>query len=396
MSLHVDKSTWTRVAFGDVIDSVTDRVDNPTDAGVERYVGLEHLDPGVLIVQRWDSPDKVEAQKLRFRPGDVIFGRRRAYQKKVARADFEGICSAHALVLRARPGRIDPDFLPVFVSSDYFLDRAISISVGSLSPTVNWGDLKAEEFLLPPLPEQKSIADLLWAVERHRRSAGTRGQTLKAVTRIRFAERVGEGVLRTAWPILPTHRLVTSGPTNGKSAPATEDTGGIPTLSISAVRDGRVRGGSSIKYLSLDGKSVESFVLQRDDFLVVRGNGNKGLTGLGGLVGDGLPEGCIYPDLLIRIRFDRVQILPEFAAALWNSTEAHDRLLTKAKSTNGIWKINGKDIKSHELVVPPKRIQEEIMGEMADLRDAIAETQRESEALSALKSTLLADIFGGL
>ena len=172
MSLNLDKSTWKYVAFGDVIDSITDRVDNPSEAGVDRYVGLEHLDPGVMTVQRWDSPDKVAAQKLRFRPGDVVFGRRRAYQKKVAKAEFEGICSAHALVLRARPDYVDPDFLPVFLSSDYFLERAIEISVGSLSPTVNWRDLKVQEFNLPPLDQQKRIADILWAAERHRLNLG--------------------------------------------------------------------------------------------------------------------------------------------------------------------------------------------------------------------------------
>ena len=161
MSLNLDKSAWKRVAFGDVIESVTERVDDPSQSGVDRYVGLEHLDPGVMTVQRWDTPDKVEAQKLRFQPGDVIFGRRRAYQKKVALAEFEGICSAHALVLRARPDHIEPAFLPVFLSSDYFLDRAISISVGSLSPTVNWRDLKTQEFDLPPFDEQKRIADHL-------------------------------------------------------------------------------------------------------------------------------------------------------------------------------------------------------------------------------------------
>jgi type I restriction enzyme, S subunit len=181
MSLDLDKSTWKRVAFGDVIENVTVRVDNPSAAGVGRYVGLEHLDPGVMTVQRWDSPDKVEAQKLRFQPGDVIFGRRRAYQKKVARADFEGICSAHALVLRARPDAMVSDFLPLFLASDYFLDRAISISVGSLSPTVNWRDLKVQEFDLPPLDEQQRIADLLWAVEREREDASALRAALAAV-----------------------------------------------------------------------------------------------------------------------------------------------------------------------------------------------------------------------
>lgn len=181
MNLNLDKTSWKRVAFGDVIDSITDRVDDPSSAGVDRYVGLEHLDPGVMTVQRWDTPDKVAAQKLRFQPGDVIFGRRRAYQKKVALAEFEGICSAHALVLRARPDYVDPEFLPVFLSSDYFLDRAVAISVGSLSPTVNWRDLKAQEFDLPPLDEQKRIADLLWALERHRQTLNAEGAELSEV-----------------------------------------------------------------------------------------------------------------------------------------------------------------------------------------------------------------------
>ncbi len=183
MTLAVDKSTWTKMKFEDFVQNVTDRVNDPSTSGADRYVGLEHLDPGTMVVSRWGSPDEVEAQKLRFRSGDVIFGRRRAYQRKVARADFDGICSAHALVLRARPERVHPDFLPVFLSSDLFLDRAIKISVGSLSPTVNWRDLRVQEFLLPPLPDQQRIADLLWAAERHRESL------VKVVEQIQAAKR---------------------------------------------------------------------------------------------------------------------------------------------------------------------------------------------------------------
>ena len=59
---------------------------------------------------------------------------------------------------------VDKDFFPLFISSDYFLDAAIKISVGSLSPTINWRDLKELEFELPTLPEQKRLAQALWAV----------------------------------------------------------------------------------------------------------------------------------------------------------------------------------------------------------------------------------------
>ncbi len=167
MSAPIDKSTWKKVKFGELAQSITERVDDPSSCGMDRYVGLEHLDPGCMTVKRWASPEAVTSTKLKFQPGDVIFGRRRAYQKKVVRADFSGICSAHALVLRARPEQMLPEFLSVFMSSDAFLDRAVQISVGSLSPTVNWGTLAQQEFLVPPIDEQKRIADLLWSVENH-------------------------------------------------------------------------------------------------------------------------------------------------------------------------------------------------------------------------------------
>lgn len=61
---------------------------------------------------------------------------------------------------------MDKEFFPLFISSDYFLDAAIKISVGSLSPTINWRDLKDLEFELPPLEEQKKLAEVLWAVNR--------------------------------------------------------------------------------------------------------------------------------------------------------------------------------------------------------------------------------------
>jgi type I restriction enzyme S subunit len=167
VSESIDKSTWEKVKFGELAQSITERVDDPASCGMDRYVGLEHLDPECMTIKRWDAPEAVTSTKLKFQPGDVIFGRRRAYQKKVACADFSGICSAHALVLRARPERMLSEFLPVFMSSDAFLDRAVQISVGSLSPTVNWGTLAQQGFLVPPIDEQKRIADLLWSAESH-------------------------------------------------------------------------------------------------------------------------------------------------------------------------------------------------------------------------------------
>lgn len=158
------KPGWKMVKFGDIAQNVAVRVD-PADAKTDVYVGLEHLDPSTLHLRQWGHPSDVTGQKLSFKKDDVIFGRRRAYQRKLAVAEFDGICSAHAMVVRAKPKMILPEFFPFFLQSDMFMERAIEISVGSLSPTINWKTLKVQEFPLPPLDEQKRIAEILWAAD---------------------------------------------------------------------------------------------------------------------------------------------------------------------------------------------------------------------------------------
>ena len=137
----------------------------PVEEDKYTYLGLEHLDTGSLTVTRFGSDVAPIGEKLVMKKGDVLFGKRRAYQKKVAIAPFDGI-SAHGMVLRPKEEVIDKDFFPLFISSDYFLDAAINISVGSLSPTINWRDLKVLEFELPSLEEQRKLAKALWAVIR--------------------------------------------------------------------------------------------------------------------------------------------------------------------------------------------------------------------------------------
>lgn len=181
------KDGRTRVRFDQIATQINDRVDNPAEAGVDRYVGLEHLDPDSLRIRRWGGPTDVESTKLRFLPGDIIFGKRRVYQRKVAVADFEGICSAHAMVLRVKPGAVLPEFLPFFMQSDLFMERALRISVGSLSPTINWTTLASEEFILPSVQEQARLVEVLKAItycEQSLRTAEHRGRELLDALRV--------------------------------------------------------------------------------------------------------------------------------------------------------------------------------------------------------------------
>lgn len=151
--------------FDQIVINITEKK-KPVEEDKYTYIGLEHLDSQNLKVSRWGSDIAPKGEKLVMKKGDVLFGKRRAYQKKVAISPFDGIFSAHGMVLRPNEEIIDKNFFPLFISSDYFLDAAIKISVGSLSPTINWRDLKELKFQLPDLDKQKKLADMLWSINR--------------------------------------------------------------------------------------------------------------------------------------------------------------------------------------------------------------------------------------
>jgi len=392
--------------FGDMAQNVTDRID-PAEADGDVYVGLEHLDPGSLRIRRWGTPADVIGQKLKFRRGDVIFGKRRAYQRKLAVAECDGICSAHAMVVRAKPKVVLPEFLPFLMQSDMFMERAVEISVGSLSPTINWKTLKVQEFPLPPLDEQRRIAAILWAADETTEtwlSAGQRASAL--IDRLTAAFLAGEstpsqerrktcyGMLPVEWEVVPCEKLFGSPPRNGWSAPANAEGRGYPTLSIGAVRDGRVIPDGNVKLVDANESEVSSYFLRPGDVLVVRGNGNRDLCGRCGVV-TGVPKGCFYPDLLIRVAFDESRLIPEFAVLEWNSPTVHRSLLSRAKSTNGIWKVNGKDLRKHEFIVPPLGEQQAFMDMIAGPRAAAARIGDHLAKARNVRACLLNNLVGG-
>jgi type I restriction enzyme S subunit len=189
----LDKSNWKSVPFEKIASKISETV-NPNKTDLEIYVGLEHIDTENIHIKRFGTPADVSGGKLKCYPGDVIFGKRRAYQRKAAIVDFEGICSAHAFVFRANPDLIDPKLFPFFLHSDQFMHRMVDISVGGLSPTINWGDLKHQEFLLPPKEEQTKLAELLWAmdevIEKEKQTLLANNTLLKSIQKKLFLDNV--------------------------------------------------------------------------------------------------------------------------------------------------------------------------------------------------------------
>lgn len=158
--------SWKRVKFGEVVRQVKTKVD-PETAGLERYVAGDHMDTDDLRVRRWGEVGDGylgPAFHMSFKPGHVLYGSRRTYLRKVAVADFEGICANTTFVLEsADPKTVLPDFLPFVMQTEAFHEHSKRESKGSVNPYVNFSDLAWYEFALPPVEEQRRIASLLGA-----------------------------------------------------------------------------------------------------------------------------------------------------------------------------------------------------------------------------------------
>ena len=173
------------VRFGDVVKNANLVEKDPEKAGIERIVGLEHIDPENLHIRRWKDAGNGTSFSRKFVPGQTLFGKRRAYQRKVAFAEFEGICSGDILTFEPKdPKILSPELLPFICQSDAFFEHALGTSAGSLSPRTSWKALAGFEFPLPPLPEQKRIAEILWAADE---AIFTHSSLVHAIRNAQFA-----------------------------------------------------------------------------------------------------------------------------------------------------------------------------------------------------------------
>ena len=143
-----------QVKLGDV--ALESRETYKGDKSGMPIVGLEHITPGEVTLSNWDT-DTDNTFTKRFRKGDMLFGRRRAYLKKAAQAPFDGICSGDITVIRAKEDLLSPELLPFIIQNDNLFDFAVGKSAGSLSPRVKWDNLKNYTFELPSMEEQQKL-----------------------------------------------------------------------------------------------------------------------------------------------------------------------------------------------------------------------------------------------
>lgn len=374
--------------FEDIAINSTEKK-KPVESDKEHYLGLEHLDSGTFKVSRFGSEVAPIGDKLIMKKGDVLFGKRRAYQKKVAIAPFDGIFSAHGMVLRPKEDVIDKDFFPLFIASDYFLDAAIKISVGSLSPTINWRDLKELKFNLPELDEQKKLAEVLWQIvdtmESYKKLLAKTDEMLKA----KFVEMFGT-IEKTKFKVVNLEEICEFIKDGTHQTPTYIDDkiNGYKFLSSKDVITKKIDW-TSVMYIpeNLHIELSKRVTPQKGDILLAK----NGTTGIAAIV-DTDTIFDIYVSLaLLRIKpGNNIQ----FIWAEINHPQTKKQFDSRLKGI-GVPNLHLGEIKQTKIILPPIELQNQFADFVQKSEESKAAIQALLDSLSAVYKKIIAENLGG-
>lgn len=371
---------WRRVKLGDVVRNVSDSVGDPVDAGLERAVGLEHLDPGELAITRWASTSDGLTFTRRFRAGQVLYGRRRVYQRKAAVPEFDGVCSGDIYVLEPNNDALLPELLPFIVQSEPFHEYALRTSAGSLSPRTKWTDLRNYEFGLPPIDEQREIAEVLWATEQLSLAyvASVAGQAAAAQTYMqtrltdeRMTVRLGD-VIDDARPLC-----------YGVVQPGRAADDGVPLIRVCDI-EGDSLDTSALRTISRSVHEQYQRSVVRPGDVLVSVVGTIGRT----VVVPEEADGFNIARAVARIAPGISQMTPEFLVAVLR-TRSYQTKLIAAGFESARRTLNLSSLANIEIPLPSLSVQQEILSSSTDWRRAVDRTRDQQMRLKRVRKDVL-------
>jgi type I restriction enzyme S subunit len=293
----IDKSTWKPVKFGDVVIEPKEVCKDIFSEGIEHVVGLEHIETGDIHLRESETTEESTTFSKKFQKGDVLFGRRRAYLKKAALADFGGICSGDITVFRSNKD-LCPNLLPFIVSNDKFFDHAIKHSAGGLSPRVKFKDLSNYKFQLPPTVEQERLAELLWSMDDVIEKEKVVLENFRIFLQSSLKQIFQSNSKRTS-----LISLCLDAPKYGANSPSCEYDNNVRYIRITDIGDFGQLNAEKVSSLEHEDK----YLLSYGDFLLAR-TADPGRSYYY-KVDDGV---CSYAGYLIKFKLDLNKIIPEY------------------------------------------------------------------------------------
>lgn len=394
------KSDWRQVKFGDVVRQCKERAD-PAISGLQRYIAGDHMDSDDLRLRRWGeigSGYLGPAFHIRFKPGQVLYGSRRTYLRKVAVAHFEGICANTTFVLEPKnpDEQLLSEFLPFLMQTDAFNDFSVKNSKGSVNPYINFSDLAKFEFALPTLEEQRHLVQLLMCAEAARTAAEDAAVQAEKLRRALLLEAFDAfhtvGSVRIPflssefdcqWIKMSEAGAVLMG--RQLSPKYRTGKGTRKYLRVANVFDGFIDT-SDVNEMDFGDSEFSTFKLRFGDVLLNEGQSRE-LVGRSAIFRDDIPD-CCFQNTLIRFR-PIAGVLPEFAHYYFQYCQYTSRFIQISKQTTSIAHLGVQRFAKMKFPLVSVDVQKAIVDVISAAAAAIRPLERRARGASSIRNAVL-------
>jgi type I restriction enzyme, S subunit len=282
-----------------------------------------------------------------------------------------------------RPKKVDPIYMAYWFKSESFLrwrdDQANGVNIQNLRPT----EIKEIKVPLPPLPEQRRIADLLSRADRLRRLRRVGDSLSASLLQSVFLEMFGNPAINSkGWDLLFLEEIADV--QGGIQVTTKRDSLKLrkPYLRVANVYRNKLDL-SEIKMIGLTASEFERIKLQKDDLLFVEGHGNNNEIGRAA-VWDGSIEDCVHQNHLIRARLNSKLANSIYVSHFVNSVAGRKYFINISNTTSGLNTISTNTVKSCPVPLPPLSEQERfaaVVRQVESLRRRQAESARQAEEI---------------
>jgi type I restriction enzyme S subunit len=386
------KNGWRRVAFGDVVRLSRERSSDPEDDGFQRFVGLDHIDPGELKLRRWGDLSEGTTFTSVFRTGQVLFGKRRAYQRKVAVPDFDGVCSGDIYVLEAKKEDLLPELLPFICQTDAFFEHAVGTSAGSLSPRTNWQSLASFEFALPPLKEQRRVANALGSARALTDAMAALDDGSARILAAAAAHEFDQ-LRSSSVTTVPLASICSRKPQSGIYKSEKFRGRGVQMVNMAELFGNDIIDGTiAMERIDLDETELDRYALTPHDLLF--GRRSVVLEGAGKCVLVGhLAEPVVFESSVLRATIDPDLADSRYVFEWFRSPHGHQQIRRRVTFTT-VSGVAGSDVARLPVPVPALRVQRHIADRLSSLRTRTDAARRRRADSIQLLSVVAQELLG--
>ena len=394
---------WEVARLGD-ISKQRNEIVQPEQERNDKFVGLEHLEKGESRIKGYGLASGVISSKFRFFAGDILYGKLRPYLDKAVIADFTGICSTDLLVIDQDKKKVQPNFLMYIIHSPNFISHAISTTSGTNHPRTSWNAIAKFKLGLPPLSEQKKIAEILSTVDQaiekvseaiektQRLKKGLMQELLtKGIGHMEFKD-TEVGKIPKEWKSIKLEEISIGSPQNGLYKNKESYGNGFKIVRMTELFREDVLIINDMALVNVSKEELARFSLHPGDLLFARRSLKIEGSGKCVLVPK-IDEPILFESSIIRITLNKMLAYPLFFLYYLNSVGR--KQISRMTRTVAVSGITGRDLQKIFIPLPSLHEQQKIAEILTTVDERLELLRKRKERLERTKKGLMEDLLTG-